>query len=375
MHRWTMVMAGLAVLLCNSANAQAFYHPTLGRWVQRDRLVYRDGTSLYQYTMSLPTIFTDAYGLQTTATAPTQPKPYEPRFRMCCLFERDMIKGPADIGSHAENKDGIVFTCRCGWLDTGHIRQSMDVFLKMYGAMSAKATKGTIIEGIEYKFELSKNVAAADIANLAASMAYDEGLLHEIGSVFNKLVDGGFNSAFSPEDLPSNTAGVHVAQENIAKMKHSSEWPKLMDAAIQDLLKECAALPKDKGQEVWDENVKNKWVGPGTGLFTMTLLRRNFSNGPWNIKCKQCEEVKDKSVPKWLSTGISLDRPSYGIVGPKREVTEATRIDEAVKAVKEEFEKKYGKESRRNNLKNSLGECRYSSYARHHGSGMDPGQV
>ena len=40
------------------------YHPTLGRWLQRDPLGYVDGMSLYQYVASAPSAKTDAFGLR-----------------------------------------------------------------------------------------------------------------------------------------------------------------------------------------------------------------------------------------------------------------------------------------------------------------------
>jgi hypothetical protein len=140
--------------------------------------------------------------------------------------------------------------------------------------------------------------------------------------------------------MPSNITGVYLGQSNIGKMKNTGDWPTLMDTAIQAVLKECAALPKDKGQEVWDENVQGKWV-KGKGI-VVTLLKRNMSNEPWNIACKQCNGVKNKTVPKWLTTGIPLDRASYGIV-TRNGVVDATKIDDAMKDIQKAIEKRFGK--------------------------------
>ncbi len=38
------------------------YHPTLGRWLQRDPLGYVDGMSLYEYAVSAPTVALDPLG-------------------------------------------------------------------------------------------------------------------------------------------------------------------------------------------------------------------------------------------------------------------------------------------------------------------------
>jgi len=41
------------------------YHPTLGRWMQRDRIGYADGMGLYEYVRSTPCGSLDAMGLET----------------------------------------------------------------------------------------------------------------------------------------------------------------------------------------------------------------------------------------------------------------------------------------------------------------------
>ncbi len=43
------------------------YHPTLGRWVQRDPIGYHDGMNLYEYVKGNPALFTDALGQMTLA--------------------------------------------------------------------------------------------------------------------------------------------------------------------------------------------------------------------------------------------------------------------------------------------------------------------
>lgn len=340
MKRTTLLAGVLSIAMVLFAANPAF--------AMRDMVGYRDGMGLYQYVQSAPAAYVDPMGLQAAAPAPP-PATYTPRFRRCCLFERGMVKGPVDVGSHGQDMDGIVFTCRCGWLDTGHIRQSMDVFLKMYQAMAAAPKKGTAVVGLEevpllgpiFSFKLAKDVPAANVSSVAASMAYDEGLLHEIMSA-GIMGSGMFNSAFSPEDLPSNITGIYLAQANIGKMKKTGDWPGLMDAAIQAVLKECEALPKDKGLEVWDQNIKNKWVS-GEGI-DVTLLNRNMSNEPWNVACKQCDHVKDKTVPKWLAAGIALDRAMYDTVsGAWKNAPASGDIDGKVKLLRDAFEKQFGK--------------------------------
>lgn len=62
------------------------YHPTLGRWKQRDPMAYVDGLSLYQYVTSSPPDATDATGLAGSRWA-------------CCLKSLDVSFGEVRTGT------------------------------------------------------------------------------------------------------------------------------------------------------------------------------------------------------------------------------------------------------------------------------------
>lgn len=55
-----------------SHRAKAEYHPTLGRWLQRDPVEYADGMSLYEYVGSRPTSGLDAKGMHRIEITPVQ---------------------------------------------------------------------------------------------------------------------------------------------------------------------------------------------------------------------------------------------------------------------------------------------------------------
>lgn len=60
-HRWlTMVL-----LLVGGYTAQAFYDPTVGRWINRDPIGEHGGQNLYGFTLNNPTAWVDALGLST----------------------------------------------------------------------------------------------------------------------------------------------------------------------------------------------------------------------------------------------------------------------------------------------------------------------
>lgn len=308
------------------------YCPGIGRFLSRDPIHALAGD--YVYANNSPASTVDPTGLFG--------------FRPCCLFSRAMITDADLIGEHEQGPDGIVFTCRCGWLDTGHIRQTMDLVFFFYLQLNASSTKGTTLTGFEERFELTQNVASVDILSVAASIAYDEGLLHEIKSYTpEKQRFAMWNSAFSPEDLASNAVGAYAAQTALAaggpwaglalpdlrKAETRQKWAEAMDAALTAILEECAALPEDKAARVWNTHVQDKWV---TGAFLdLTLQKRNMESAPWNIACEECRDVKDKTVPTWLQAGIDVKRTLY-----------STRVDipAELKRIREDIEDRYGKE-------------------------------
>ena len=59
-----VVALAASVVLLASGPASAVYHPTLGRFVQRDPLGYVDGMGLYEYVASRPPSARDPQGLE-----------------------------------------------------------------------------------------------------------------------------------------------------------------------------------------------------------------------------------------------------------------------------------------------------------------------
>jgi len=59
------VLAAFAAVAVLAADASAMYHPTLGRFLQRDPIGYADGMGLYEYVGEHPVSGTDPIGLRT----------------------------------------------------------------------------------------------------------------------------------------------------------------------------------------------------------------------------------------------------------------------------------------------------------------------
>ncbi len=75
------------------------YHPTLGRWIQRDPLEYVEGMNLYNYLRSSPITNLDAMGLGSDTEHPTGAS-CDPS-QDCPTLQANIAKFSAAITSHA----------------------------------------------------------------------------------------------------------------------------------------------------------------------------------------------------------------------------------------------------------------------------------
>jgi len=73
-NHFATVLIGLVAIALVAADASAMYHPTLGRFLQRDPVGYADGMSFYAYVSGWPTALLDPAGLR----ARSLPREWEP---------------------------------------------------------------------------------------------------------------------------------------------------------------------------------------------------------------------------------------------------------------------------------------------------------
>jgi len=60
---WRALLVATGAVLAVVSSARAEYHPTLGRWLQRDPIGYADGMGLYEYVGGRPVVMLDPQGL------------------------------------------------------------------------------------------------------------------------------------------------------------------------------------------------------------------------------------------------------------------------------------------------------------------------
>ena len=66
------VLGGVAVIAIFAADGSAYYHPRLGRFLQRDPGGYVDGMNLYEYVSGAPITWVDPSGNQGMEVRPLQ---------------------------------------------------------------------------------------------------------------------------------------------------------------------------------------------------------------------------------------------------------------------------------------------------------------
>ncbi|MDZ7607376.1 MAG: DUF4056 domain-containing protein [Cyclobacteriaceae bacterium] len=159
--------------------------------------------------------------------------------RTCCAFGVDLsvahipfvkktdIVTASDIGTHhylgsKDERNGIIYTKRGGFIDLGHLRDYADWTVYLYNVIQSRmeseepvvlnlesegGTKTIILHNLR---ELKRD----KVSNLAAKIAYDLSVWHEIatwfGASYIPMIPERYSS-FSPEDLYSNLLGAQLA--------------------------------------------------------------------------------------------------------------------------------------------------------------------
>jgi Protein of unknown function (DUF4056) len=249
----------------------------------------------------------------------TSPLP-EPNGRNCCAIGFD-IAIPPTIGPPIQNvqdlttlkphkynevppvvdrDNGLVYTCRGGVIDTGHVRECADytAFFAVK-AMELNVTGGSVtLAKPEFGSTLRKviiNTAAGSFAldhyiAIGMRISYEFAIWHEIETWFQV---GGFvperYSAFSPEDNYSNLLGTYIARDALLD---SRPYDEAMTAAITRILTALGAVTSTQARAAL-KTVEGRWWDNTKVLPDLKfLLRRHMEPfgtvTPWLLASTAC---------------------------------------------------------------------------------------
>jgi len=211
-------------------------------------------------------------------------------------------------GFLSEEENGLVYTCRGGFVDIAHVRDYADwtVFLSRRietmldtgGAMELSEEGGrrfVFVTAVDPSVSARVGRRALSV-QLAQWIAFQLSVWHETATWYGWSSLALFPeqaSAFSPEDFYSNLLGIRVASYVIQSGGDENEevFNREVDAAIAEALRLLGAAPPELTRRALD-SVDGLWWNSDARLPSRdVVLRRNFSLGPqiapWQIPAER----------------------------------------------------------------------------------------
>ena len=209
---------------------------------------------------------------------------------------------PNNLGEHTYNgsrgeEKGLLYAKHAGFIDLGHLRESADttyyaqktILDSLENKLDSFSFK--LVDPVQFHIFVSypENVNEEDrkeVSIIAGEhIAYNSKVFHEIATWYN-FSSTGFSehtSSFSPEDLPSDITGAHLA--GIA-IREGGDFEKAFKLVLDDYVKEAGAV------SIYDckkavKKIKGEWY---SGFWPFTVMKeRNFDTGhdgylsPWLV--------------------------------------------------------------------------------------------
>lgn len=194
-------------------------------------------------------------------------------------------------GTHENN--GIIYTCRGGFIDTAHVRDYSDLtiflffeFYKNLGTSFSIELKGELgprvilVDPIEVRGDKFERARVATV--LASWTAFQLSLWHEIAQWHGYREFSMFSeetSAYSMEDAYSNLLGISIANGLIysALLFNDNQYARNFDTWIRATLKALGAVSK-KESRMYMQRVDGLWWDSKKRLPDKFLvLKRNYA--------------------------------------------------------------------------------------------------
>lgn len=259
--------------------------------------------------------------------------------RPCCNFAQDLILAPPilginDLGLHSfqeksnSERYGVIYTCRGGFIDIAHVRDMADwsghifynlsVWLSSHSLIPVRKEGGFNKKSVYFPRINEKDIKSLspqDKKDIAISITYQLGLMHEIPTSFRiSVLMAGVpfyerNSAFSLEDNYSNILGSKLGVE---AMSSAEAFNNSMTSLLFKNLKELGARSKDETEVAYEE-VRNIFWEKQIYPTIQGVRKRNFDYRnkvtpfliPESRICGQ-QTTAPIEIPERLSNGKSV---------------------------------------------------------------------
>ncbi len=278
----------------------------------------------------------------------------EPRMRQGAFFGDPagmIFPEPTALGMHSydwtfNEKRGMLYTCRGGFIDLGHLRESADrtaYMTKLLSKMLAENNTGLtyrIIEPSRYRLTLfyppdwditppeQKERIARDIAiRLGQYLAHTSVIWHEIITWYGFASSGIFPeriSSFSWEDAYSDLLGMRLAVQALQDQEQS--YDQAMTRLIVQAVEELGVQPASAARSA-ERRVYGDWYS-GEYYFWVKMNKRSFDVG-----------LDSGFITPWLVPGICPDAAPQPLAAPNLTFLKEYGFCAEVKIFPIEFEK------------------------------------
>ncbi len=293
--------------------------------------------------------------------------------RPCCGFGMDLgigvgsaqvytipnIKSVEELGKHAYDNgtltfdsdlnrfarmegDGLVYTCRGGFIDTAHVRDYADltvfVAMRLAAALPGPAVLTLPGDGAVRRLRLQALPAMTEAdrwewaVRLAEYSVFQLSVFHELASWYGRRTTPSWSeraSSFSPEDLYSNLLGIRIAGGIVRTLgvRSRRDWDASMDAWLPRALRRLGAVPRDVGRQAMHDLDGVWWDSSRLLPDVRVVTRRNYSLSnplsPWRV-----EDAKVRSSVEQACAGQRvLPLPLPGELGPGLPIREALKVE------------------------------------------------
>ena len=295
--------------------------------------------------------------------------PIRARLRPCCAFGADLaakvgpvrvplyrignILDPEDVGPHTydsgilrlrraeqeavlmnNEKNGLVYTCRGGFIDIAHVRDYSDWAIFFAAAYGRSLEEGLRIElppeggsrTIVFEPVPTEKLRRFGRTRIATAVAewitFQLSIWHEIATWYGWAAVPGFSekaSAFSPEDLYSNLVGIKLALAVDHRRAATSEnlYNQNVTLWLDEAIAHLGGVPEDVARGA-ARAVDGVWWDSGTRLPDPRLvLRRSFEFQspvePWLVPDSLAgPELREELAARCGGSVTSLPLPFMG---------------------------------------------------------------